>query len=270
LFIILINNFVITNAQIVIIIKTILEVSHLKQTLNLRVFEDLFNKIKSNYYALGEKLPTESEMQKIYGVSRAPIRQALGKLQTEGLIERRAGIGSVVVNNNISGPWMPMGGFSSNFSKKWNNLRVKTVDVTKVIAEDEVTVKLEIEKDSPAVKVIRLRIDQNVPTFLLIHHYLNVEVETIKNAGEILNMRQFASEVLGVDFAYVTEEIAAVQADEQISYYLEVDEGYPLLQITRVSYDSDYKPVEYVKYYVRSDDWPYKITYSKDGGELDL
>ncbi|WP_394138335.1 GntR family transcriptional regulator [Cytobacillus oceanisediminis] len=242
----------------------------MKQTLNLQVFDDLFNKIKTNYYALGEKLPTESEMQKIYGVSRAPIRQALGRLQSEGLIERRPGIGSVVINNGLSGPWPSMGGFSSNFSKKWNQLRCKTIDVSKVIAEEDVTKSLELEAETPTIKVIRIRIDNNVPTFLLIHHYVDVDIEKIKNAGEILHMRQFASEVLGVEFAYVTEEIAAVQADEQTSYYLEVEKGFPLLQIKRISFDSDYKPVEYVKYFVRSEDWPYKIMYSKDGGEMDL
>lgn len=242
----------------------------LKQSLNLQVFEDLFNKIKSNYYGLGEKLPTESEMQEIYGVSRAPIRQALGRLQSEGLIERRAGIGTVVIDNEHSGPWPPMGGFSSRFSKKWKQLQCKTIDVSKVIAEEEVTTKLELAPESPTIKVTRIRMDYDVPTFLLIHHYIDIDIGKVKGAGEILNMRQFASEVLGVDFAYVTEEISAVQADEQISYYLEVEKGYPLLQIKRVSFNSDYKPVEYVQYFVKSEDWPYRIMYSKDGGDLDL
>lgn len=242
----------------------------MKQALNRQVFDDLFNKIKTNYFEVGEKLPTESEMQSIYGVSRAPIRQALGKLQTEGLIERRPGIGSVVIANNLSGPWPPMGGFSSNFSKKWNQLQCKTIDVSKVIAEEEVTTKLELEAESPTIKVTRIRIDNGVPTFLLFHHYLDVDIEKIKSGGEILNMRQYASEVLGVDFAHVTEEISAVQADDQVSYLLEVEKGFPLLQINRVSFDTEYKPVEYVKYFVRSEDWPYKIMYSEDGGDMDL
>jgi DNA-binding GntR family transcriptional regulator len=242
----------------------------LKKSLNNVVFEDLFNKIKSGFYSLGDKLPTESELQEIFGVSRAPIRQALGKLQSEGLIERRPGIGTVVIDNAVSGPWPAMGGFSSQFSKKWNNLKCKTLDVSKVFSEQDVTTKLELEPESPTIKVTRIRIENSTPTFLLIHHYVDVDYQKIKDAGEILNMRQFASEVLGVDFSFVTEEIKAVAADEQIGYYLELEEGYPLLQINRVSYNADYQPVEYVKYFVKSDDWPYKITYSKDGGDMDL
>ena len=242
----------------------------MKQSLNLLVFDDLLNKIKSGYYSKGDKLPTESEMQNIYGVSRAPIRQALGKLQSEGLIERRPGIGTVVAESDLSGPWPPMGGFSSNFSKKWNNLKVQTIDVSKVIPDQEVTDALELEPESPTVKVTRIRMEQNTPIFLLLHYYVNVDMEQIKNAGEILNMRQFASDILQVDFTYVTEEISAILSDEQTGYLLNIPTGFPLLKIKRVSYDSNYKPVEYVQYFVRTEDWPYKITYSKDKGDLDL
>ncbi|RWZ59101.1 GntR family transcriptional regulator [Halobacillus fulvus] len=242
----------------------------IKQTLNVKVFEDLYNKIKSNYYALGEKLPTESEMQEIYGVSRAPIRQALGRLQTEGLIERRPGIGSVVIENDLSGPSIQMGGFSSNFNRRWSQLNCRTVDVSKVVAEEDVAKGLELKPDSLATKITRLRSDQDTPTFLLFHYYVDADVQTVKNAGEILHMRQFASEVLGLEFAFVNEEIRAVKADDQLSYYLEVEKGYPILQINRTSYNSEYKPVEYVRYFVRTEDWPYKVMYNQDGGKMEL
>ena len=238
--------------------------------LNIQVFEDLFKKIKTDYYKLGDKLPTEMQMREIYGVSRAPIRQALGKLEAEGLIERRPGIGTVVINNEVSGPWLPMGGFSANLSKKWSQLKCSTIDVSKVVAEEEVAQKLDVDKDSVVTRVMRVRIEQDVPTFLLINYYENVDIEKIKEAGEILNMRQFANEVLGVDFAHVTEEIRAVEADMQTSFYLEVEEGYPILQIKRTSYNSDFIPVEYVTYYVKSENWPYKVMYNRNEGNLDL
>lgn len=243
---------------------------YLGKKLNIQVFDDLFRKIKTNYYKLGDKLPTESDMQELYGVSRAPVRQALGKLQSEGLIERRPGIGTVVINNDVTGPWPPMGGFSANLSKKWKQLQCKTIDVSKIVADDDVAQKLEIKQDSIITRVMRVRIDQDIPTFLLINYYENVDTEKIKEAGEILNMRQFANEVLGVDSAYVTEEIRAVEADMQTSFYLEVEEGLPILQIKRISYNENYKPVEYVIYYVKSEDWPYKVMYNKNDGDLDL
>ncbi|MBN8201430.1 GntR family transcriptional regulator [Bacillus sp. NTK034] len=242
----------------------------MKKALHIEVYKDLFNKITSGYFAIGDKLPTESEMQRIYGVSRAPIRQALGKLEEKGLIDRKPGIGTVVIKCEASVPWPSVGGFSSNFSKKWRQLKVKTIDVSKVISDIDVTNSLELEPESPTIKVTRIRTENDIPIFLLINYYIDADVEKIKNAGDILNMRQFASEVLGVNFSYVTEELTAVPADEQTSYLLQVEKGFPVLQIKRVSFDSNYHPVEYVKYFVNTIDWPYNITYNQDSGDFDL
>lgn len=242
----------------------------MKKLLNMHVYEDLFQKIQSNFYDIGDKLPTELEMQEIYGVSRAPIRQALGKLQAEGFIERKPGIGTVVVEAPGSGPWMPMGGFVFQFSKKWNQLQVHNLETIKVFADRTVSERLKVPKDQPVVRVTRIRTENDMPVFLLRNYYVDADVDVIKAAGDIFNMRQFAKEVIGIDFSYVREELSAVVADEQLSYYLKVDPGYPLLKIERISYDSNFQPAEYVEYYVKTEHWPYQITFGNDQAEMDM
>lgn len=236
----------------------------------MHVYEDLFHKLQSNFYNIGDKLPTELEMQEIYGVSRAPIRQALGKLQAEGFIERKPGIGTVVIEAPGVGPWMPMGGFVFQFSKRWNQLRVRNLETIKVFADKTIAEKLKVSQDHPIVRVTRIRTDNGTPVFLLRNYYVDVDVEAIKAAGDIYNMRQFAKEVLGIDFSYVREEISAVVADDQLSYFFKVESGYPLLKIERISYDSNFQPAEYVEYYVKTEQWPYQITFGNDHAEMDM
>lgn len=242
----------------------------MKKLLNVHVYDDLLKKIQNGYYAVGDRLPTEMEMQEIYNVSRAPIRQALGSLQAEGLIERKPGIGTVVVESPGNGPWTAMGGFSFQFSKKWANLNVRTLDVVKVIPEKAVCDALKVSPNTSVVRVTRIRFENEVPVFLLNSYYSDVDIEKIRGAGEILNMRQFAAETLGVDFSYVSEELVATLADDLTSFYMKVEHGYPLLKIRRTSFDRSYKPVEYVEYFVRSDKWPYRITYSNDMEDLEV
>ena len=50
-----------------------------------------------------DKLPTEQELTRLYSVSRQTVRQALDKLVELGLIEKRQGSGSRVLDRGRSG-----------------------------------------------------------------------------------------------------------------------------------------------------------------------
>jgi GntR family transcriptional regulator, arabinose operon transcriptional repressor len=50
----------------------------------------------------GGRLATEFELSTIYGVSRGTVRQALGLLETEGLIKRVPGLGTFIRSNQIA------------------------------------------------------------------------------------------------------------------------------------------------------------------------
>src|SRR5690554_816032 len=59
--------------------------------------------IRIKEYASGESfLPKEESLAKRFGISRNTVRQAIDKLVQEGLVERKRGVGSKVVNQNIS------------------------------------------------------------------------------------------------------------------------------------------------------------------------
>lgn len=53
-------------------------------------------RIESGHWRPGDRLPTEHELCERYGISRAPVRQALTELTKDGLLRRRAGQGTFV------------------------------------------------------------------------------------------------------------------------------------------------------------------------------
>lgn len=60
----------------------------------IQLADELRNAINSGEIKPGDKLPSESEMQKKYGVARLTVREALSVLVNEGLLEKMHGKGT--------------------------------------------------------------------------------------------------------------------------------------------------------------------------------
>ena len=73
-----------------------------------QVYESLFHSIMSGKLALGSKLPSELELASAFGVSRPVVRQALGRLREEHLIESIRGSGTFVRSNQQPMPIVPL------------------------------------------------------------------------------------------------------------------------------------------------------------------
>lgn len=61
-----------------------------------KIYEDVLAKINSGQYLPGDKLPSEKELAEEYNVSRITSKQALEMLATQGMVIRRAGLGTFV------------------------------------------------------------------------------------------------------------------------------------------------------------------------------
>jgi len=60
----------------------------------------------SDAWKLGEKIPVFEQLVAEFGVAQATVRQALGLLASEGLIDSRPGRGTVVVRAPRRALWM--------------------------------------------------------------------------------------------------------------------------------------------------------------------
>ncbi len=65
--------------------------------------DDLGMKIRDGALRPGDKLPTESEIMRAFGVSRTVVREALSKLQAAGLVETHHGVGTFVLQPRAGG-----------------------------------------------------------------------------------------------------------------------------------------------------------------------
>jgi GntR family transcriptional regulator, transcriptional repressor for pyruvate dehydrogenase complex len=70
--------------------------------LYIQIYNQILAQIQSGTFEIGDKLPAERELCEQFGVSRAPIRQALSALEMNGIIFTRQGEGIFVKNTQIA------------------------------------------------------------------------------------------------------------------------------------------------------------------------
>ena len=66
-----------------------------------QVMETLRARIEAGGYAVGDRLPAETELAAALGVSRPTLRQALAQLESEGLLNRVKGSGTFVAQPKL-------------------------------------------------------------------------------------------------------------------------------------------------------------------------
>jgi DNA-binding LacI/PurR family transcriptional regulator len=69
-----------------------------------RIYQKLREVLADGTYLEGNKLPSESELVESFGASRPTVRRALAQLESEGLIQRRMGSGTVVSQQSAHKP----------------------------------------------------------------------------------------------------------------------------------------------------------------------
>lgn len=67
-----------------------------KHNLSDLILEKIIEGIQNGHFQPGEKLPSEAELSKLYGVGRHALREALRKLEQMAIIETVPGLGSFI------------------------------------------------------------------------------------------------------------------------------------------------------------------------------
>ena len=94
--------------------------------------------IESGRYKVGEKIPTEAELQQRFDVSRHTVREALRDLKSRGLILARAGVGTVVrASTSAHSSFMQGAGTLEEVIQFGEATRMKVLRHGPVVADEE-------------------------------------------------------------------------------------------------------------------------------------
>ncbi|HEM3726213.1 TPA: trehalose operon repressor [Streptococcus suis] len=211
------------------------------------IYNDLKEKIRTNMYPAERSLPTEQQLQEMYGVSRDTVRKALAMLTEGGLIQKVQGRGSMVLKQEILN--FPVSGLTS-YQELTASLQLSSQ--TEVVSLDMLTVNSSLasltgfEPFSKVWKVVRTRsIDGKIS--VVDTDYLAVELVpdlTIEIAQK--SIYQYLEGQLGLDIAYAQKEITVEPTSREERDLMQSQDDYLVLIKSRV-YLGDTRQFQYTE-----------------------
>ncbi|WP_257350707.1 GntR family transcriptional regulator [Pseudalkalibacillus decolorationis] len=225
------------------------------------IYDDVVDKILSKTYESGDKLPSESELERLHGASRTPVRQALMQLEADGFIFRLQGKGSFVSNQRPTDMWTKMTGFMSHYKDKWEKISSRTIQINSV-QNDYFADLLNVHPHENLTYLRRIRYFSDTP-ILYLEHFISPKIPTdIFNSDiNFLSLNEILLSKLNVKLIESNEEIEAVQAPEDVANALHISAFSPVLKITRISKDENKQPIDINVYYVNTDKWKYRVNF---------
>ncbi|MFM1654797.1 GntR family transcriptional regulator [Brevibacillus sp. B_LB10_24] len=225
------------------------------------IYDAIQEKIVAATYPVGSLLPSEMELEKMFKVSRTPVRQALKQLENDGYIYRVQGKGSFVANRKPKESWTLMSGFRNQYMTEWEKISARTIEQKKVV-NPLFSSRLGVGEHEELIYLSRIRYLNGKP-IIYMEHYIRpiVPLEVFEENDTFSSVQQLLKEKANIDYTEVEDEIEAVIADPYIAGALQLPSTSALLKGTRISYMENKTPIEVNVFYINTDTWKYFAYY---------
>lgn len=224
-----------------------------------QLFDVLERRITGSQITAGTRLPSESELCKDFGLSRATVRQALQLLESRGLVYKVANRGVFVKDGNGDRGWLIQDsqGFLEN-AISHQNRSVSTDVIQSGTAKLPLHAcrELRVPEGSDGFKLVRRRSLEGVPAVFSINYLAPVVAPIVGRARDVLAGRASLSELLA-EAGYVLggahRVIRAVKPTSDIAEHLQISKSAPLLHIRSTSWTPEGDRYDMYESWVRSD-----------------
>ncbi|KPB03163.1 GntR family transcriptional regulator [Bacillus sp. CHD6a] len=230
--------------------------------LYLQIKETLIQRIQEKIWLPNKLIPTEQELMKEFEVSRTTIRQAISMMVQDGLLERQQGRGTIVKSQQLVGNLGRLKGFAEEVLER--GLTPYSQLIRAEFSTDLFHEKAMLQTDDKSILVIeRIRFADNLP----IAYERSCWPKSIgeKLMEEELNQANFYQilEQNGIALRKANEKISAMNATMHEADLLGIRAGEALIEMTRLSYGLDDKPMEFTRTKFRSDQYHYNVELTR-------
>ena len=222
--------------------------------------QQLERAIESGELARGTQLGNEIMLADQLGLSRPTVRRAIGYLVDRGLLVRKRGVGTQVVQPRVRRP-LELTSLYDDLAGGGQEPSTRVLSLDKLPASDAVAHALGLADGEPVLSVERLRLAHGEPLAVL-RNYLPIDLvalttEALERTGLYPLMR-----AAGVRLHLATQAVGARSATAVEARLLGDQRGAPLLTMRRTAYDDSGRAVEFADHYYRASLYSFEFVLS--------
>lgn len=228
--------------------------------LYVQVIERLKEDIDSGVFKENERFPSEFELARTLGVSRATLREALRVLEEEKVIVRKHGVGTFVNPRPLfSSGIEQLSSVSSMICDAGMVPGTIFMEVQENLPNEEMIGKFDCDENDSLVTIKRVRTADGDPVVYCIDHVLSKNLDG--GSDVILNESLFdLIEKSGqIRIAQAVANIEPVGYDDEASSILRCGVDIPLLVLIQHHYSEEGEMVLYSKNYFRADKFSFHV-----------
>ncbi len=223
----------------------------MKQQLYMMVKDSLEDKIKTNFYSPGDKLPTENELCEIYNVGKATIRYALNILSEMGYIYSLNRIGYFVseIKNDEYILKFDEANIGEDFLSESKILFTDIIDTSSITFENN-----NLPHDSKSIMIGRIFYYLTFPVCYQEKYLLYSKQFKIKNDNIFdENFSNYINELI-LNYSVKRKiTVNVISSSDMKKNFLKIDLNEPVMLIKQVYLDKYDHPLGYCFDYYRYD-----------------
>lgn len=211
--------------------------------------------IQAGVFPENSRIPSERQLAEQFQVSRLTVSKAINELIQEGLLHSHVGKGTFVSSTKIEQELRTLTSFTEEMIRRGQRPSSRVLYAAVEPASSEVTKALLLPAGTKIIVLKRVRLADNQPVALETSAIVAAICPGIVDKHDFSqeSLYQVLREECGIRIAYARQTFESRQATPEEQEALHLDPHTPILGITRVTYNAQEQPIEYVRSAYRGD-----------------
>ncbi|TAJ46478.1 MAG: GntR family transcriptional regulator [Herbiconiux sp.] len=230
-----------------------------------QLFAILREQVMAGEFDDGERLPSELELCREYGLSRATVRQTFLKLESEGYARRVPRRGVFAAKPSESSGWTiqdPQGFLESQIQHGQVGIETAVLRAQFVVPPEHVSQLLDTGAAEKVFELVRVRSREGKPAMYSTNWFPGPSGEVVSKAADVLDGSGSVNQALrgaGYVTAGARRVVHALRTPPEIADALGVDNDEPILRVGSLSWDHEATRFDYYETWVLTDVVPLEV-----------